>query len=764
MTRIAKYLKPYLLLLSVAVVLLFVQAYTNLALPDYMSDIVNVGIQQGGIDTSAAEAVRASEMGKLTLFMRKNESEEVLSAYRLIKPGSPESKEYVSRYPAVSKEAVYVRKNISPAEVKKIEPIMARAFILVEAVREAKTHPERLKMFFKRLGTNSSNSGSGNLGGMGGSVGNLAQLSTGGDLFSLLESMPLEYREGMLNSIEEKFASMDVKMLKQMAARPIRKEYKALGMDTERLQMSYMLHIGLIMLIFTIISAVAAISTRYLSARIGAGFARDLRFALFERVEKFGILEFDKFSTASLITRTTNDIMQIQMVTIMIINMVFYAPIIGIGGVIRAFQKSTSMWWIIALAVGVLVVIIVSVYRFSVPKFKLLQRLMDRLNLVSREALSGMMVIRAFNRQSYEEERFDGVNRDLTRTMLFINRLMAVMMPLMMLILNGLSILIIWIGAKQIENSSMQVGDMMAFMQYAMQIVFAFLILSLMFIMLPRAAVSAKRVSEVLETEPLVKNPTSPEPLSSDFDGTVEFKNVSFRYPEAEEDVIHNVSFKAEKGKTTAFIGTTGSGKSTIVHLIMRFIDATEGRVYVGGHDVKRVDQHELRDRIGYVPQKAWLFQGTVESNLRYGDENASDEILEKASRIAQAYDFIRSFPEGMKTEISQGGGNVSGGQKQRLSIARALVKDAPIYIFDESFSALDFKTASNLMRALKAQTGSATVLIVTQRVAAVKNADRIIVLNEGRVVGSGTHRELMEKCHIYREIATSQLSEEELV
>ncbi len=748
MTRIARYLKPYLIPLAIAIILLFIQAYTNLALPDYMSDIVNVGIQQGGIDTSVPEAIRASKMDKLLLFMEERDAKEVLGAYRLTQPGTPASREYLSVYPILSREAVYIRKDISPEEIKKLEPIMARAFIIVGAIKEAKTNPERLKMFFK-----SSNLSS-----------NLTKLPPGTDLFALLKSMPQEYRNEMLKKIEEKFASMDVKMLNQMAARPIKEEYKTLGVNTEKLQMNYMLHIGLIMLIFTIISAMAAVSTRYLSARIGAGFARDLRFALFERVEKFGILEFDKFSTASLITRTTNDIMQIQMVTIMIINMVFYAPIIGIGGVIRAFQKSTSMWWIIALAVGVLVVIILSVYKFSVSKFKLLQRLMDKLNLVSREALSGMMVIRAFNRQSHEEKRFDGVNKDLTKTMLFINRLMAVMMPLMMFILNGLSILIIWIGAKQIEESSMQVGDMMAFMQYAMQIVFAFLILSLMFIMLPRAAVSLRRVSEVLATEPLIKNPPSPEPMDSDFDGTVEFKNVSFRYPEAEEDVLHNVSFKAERSKTTAFIGTTGSGKSTIVHLIMRFIDATEGTVYVGGHDVRRVNQHELRDKIGYVPQKAWLFKGTIESNLRYGDEDADDEVIEEASRISQAYDFINSFPDGIKTEISQGGTNVSGGQKQRLSIARALVKQAPIYIFDESFSALDFKTASNLMKALRAQTESSTVLIVTQRVAAVKNADRIIVLDEGRVAGSGTHKELMERCRIYREIATSQLSEEELV
>ena len=753
MTNIAKYLKPYLLLLALAIVLLFIQAYTNLALPDYMSDIVNVGIQQNGIDNAVPEAVRESRMKKLILFMSEDESREVRNDYRLIKHGSSESKQYIPRFPVLERESIYLRKKIDSTEIKKIEPIMAKAWIIVSAINGAKTNPQMLKMLMGQGGA-----------GKGASPFDLSKLPPGTDPFEFLKSIPPEYRSQFMAGINEKFASLDTKMLNQMAARPVKEEYEALGVKIEKLQMNYMLHIGLIMLIFTIISAIAAISTRYLSSRTGAGFARDLRTAIFKHVEGFGILVFDKFSTASLITRTTNDIMQIQMVTIMLINMVFYAPIIGIGGIIRAIQKSTSMWWIIALAVGVLMVIIFAVYRFSVPKFTLLQRLMDRLNLVSRETLSGMMVIRAFNRQPYEEKRYDSVNRDLTGTMLFINRLMATMMPLMIFILNGLSILIIWIGAKQISESSMQVGDMMAFMQYSMQIVFAFLMLSMMFIMLPRAVVSLKRVSEVLATEPLIKTSQSSQPMDYDFNAAIEFRNVSFRYPNAEDDVLHNISFKAEAGKTTAFIGTTGSGKSTLVHLILRFIDPAEGTVYVGSHDIKTVNQHELRDKIGYIPQKAWLFQGTIESNLLYARENASKEAIEKAVEISQSKEFIQSFPDGMKTEIAQGGTNVSGGQKQRLSIARALVKQPPIYIFDESFSALDFKTASNLMKALRKQTGSSTVLIVTQRVSAVKNADQIIVLDEGRIAGRGTHRELLDRCRTYREIATSQLTEEELV
>jgi ATP-binding cassette subfamily B multidrug efflux pump len=484
---------------------------------------------------------------------------------------------------------------------------------------------------------------------------------------------------------------------------------------------------------------------------------------LFERVENFSNTEFDKFSTASLITRSTNDVTQIQMVVFLLLRIVFFAPIMGVGGIIMALNKSTSMWWIIALAVLALICLIGVVFSVSLPKFRIMQSLIDRLNLVTRENLSGMMVIRAFNMQKFEEDRFDKANVDLTSTSLFVNRVMVTMFPFMMIIMNGLSLLIIWVGAHQVAQSSMQVGDMIAFLQYSMQIVFAFLMLSMMFIIIPRASVSGGRIADVLETKPSIHDPQEPKQFKEPFSGAVEFRDVSFRYPDALEDVLHNISFTAHPGQTTAFIGSTGSGKSTVVNLIPRFYEATSGSILVDGTDIRQVRQHDLRDKIGYIPQRGMLFSGTIGSNLRYADEDAPDDSLKEAADIAQASEFIFEKPEGLEAEISQGGANVSGGQKQRLSIARALVKKAPIYIFDDSFSALDFKTDSALRKALKEKTSSSTVLIVTQRVSTIKNADQIIVLDEGKVVGKGRHEELMEDCETYREIAMSQLSMEEL-
>jgi ATP-binding cassette subfamily B protein len=519
----------------------------------------------------------------------------------------------------------------------------------------------------------------------------------------------------------------------------------------------------MLMLLLTLLSVACTISVGFLSARIAAGLARDLRRNIFQRVESFSSTEFNKFSTASLITRSTNDITQIQTVVVMMMRMVIYAPIIGVGGIIRALAKSASMWWIIALAVIVLLCLITTIFSIALPRFKIVQNLIDRLNLVTRENLSGMMVIRSFNMQGFEEKRFDKANVDLTSVSLFINRIMVVMMPVMMLIMNGVSVLIIWVGAHQVANSQIQVGDMIAFMQYALQIVFAFLMLSIMFIILPRASVSADRIADVLETAPQIKDLENPQQFSSPFRGTIEFRNVNFRYPGAEEDVLHDISFTAKPGQTTAFIGTTGSGKSTIVNLIPRFYEVTDGAICVDGIDIREVRQHDLREKIGYVPQKGTLFSGTIASNLRYADENASDEDLKLAADISQSTEFISTKPEGMQTEIAQGGMNVSGGQKQRLSIARALVKNAPIYIFDDSFSALDFKTDAALRKALKEHTGSSTLLIVTQRIATVKNAEQIIVLDEGKIAGKGNHEELMETCEVYRGIALSQLSKEEM-
>ena len=552
-------------------------------------------------------------------------------------------------------------------------------------------------------------------------------------------------------------------MIVQMAAGGVKAEYEALGMDPGKLQTNYILRVGGIMLLLTLLAGASTIAVGYLAAKTAAGFARDVRRDVFRKVESFSSAEFSTFSTASLITRSTNDITQLQIVVILLVRMVFYAPILGTGGVIRAVGKGGSMWWIIAVAVLVLVGLVVVVISIALPKFKIIQKLIDRLNLVARENLSGMMVIRAFNRQAFEERRFDKANVDLTATSLFINRLMVIMMPLMMLIMNGLSMVIIWVGAHQVAEANMQVGDMMAFIQYAMQIVMSFLMLTMLFIFLPRAAVSADRVADVLETDPVIRDPEQPKQFSGLSQGLIEFRDVSFRYPGALDDVLCNITFAAEPGEITAVIGSTGCGKSTLVNLIPRFYDVTEGAIYVDGTDIRQVTQRDLRDRIGYIPQTGTLFSGTIESNLLYGDGKASPESVREAIDIAQAADFIFAPPEGLSAEIAQGGTNVSGGQKQRLAIARALVKNPPIYIFDDSFAALDFRTDSALRAALKERTRDGTVLIVTQRVSTIKNADQIIVLDEGRIVGKGRHQELMDTCETYREIALSQLSLEEL-
>lgn len=727
MMRLRKYLKPYLLPLAAAIALLFIQAYSNLALPDYLSRIVNVGIQQGGVENAVPGALSKSRMGELLLFMTQKEAGAVRASFTLVEPGSAAARNLATTYPAVNREAIEVRNKLDPSQISTLDPIMAKAWLAVQAVNQrAPSGAEREAM-------------------------------------AAISAMPSAQRLQMVAAMEARLAAMGPSAVVQAATASVRAEYAALGMNTGRLQTTYMLNVGGIMLLLTLLAAAASIVTGLISARVSSGLARDLRAALFSRVESFSSAEFDRFSSASLITRSTNDIMQIQMVSVMLITMVFYAPIIGIGGIIRAVGTSSSMSWIIGLAVGVLLVVVLTVFRVAVPKFKLMQRLMDRLNLVSRETLSGMMVIRAFNRQQYEEKRFDDTNKELTDTMLFVNRVMVIMMPFMMLLMNGLTVLIIWVGAGQVGAGKMQVGNMMAFMQYAIQIVFAFLMLSMMFIMLPRAAVSAGRVAEVLDTEPSIKDSASPRGYTGSFEGTVEFQSVTFRYPGAEEDALHEVSFVARPGQTTALIGATGAGKSTVVNLIPRLYDVTAGAVLVGGVDVRSVAQDELRSKIGFVPQKAVLFSGTIASNLRYADEGAADSALAEAAEISQASEFITTMPEGMEAQISQGGVNVSGGQKQRLSIARALVKKAPVYVFDDSFSALDFKTDARLRRALREKTGESTVLIVTQRVSTIKNADQIIVLEDGRVVGTGTHHELLDGCETYREIASSQLTKEEL-
>jgi ATP-binding cassette subfamily B protein len=684
-------------------------------------------------------------MNKLTIFMSTADKTRVLSDFTLVDTNSPDYLADVKLYPILAKEPVYILNKINGSETTWLNPVMGKSFLIVSGIQEVLADPAKASAMASALGFD------------------LSKLPPGMDVFTILGQLPSAQLTQLSSTFDAKFAALGDSMIIQAAAAPVKNEYTALGMDAGKLSSDYILHIGLLMLLVTLLSGSCTILVGFLSARTAAGLARDLRRNVFNRVESFSATEFDKFSTASLITRSTNDITQIQMVVIMMMRMVFYAPIIGIGGVIRAIGKSANMWWIIALAVVVLLGLILTVFSIALPKFKIIQSLIDRLNLVTRENLSGMMVIRAFNMQGFEEMRFDKANIDLTSNSLFINRVMVTMMPVMMLVMNGVTLLILWVGAHQVAQSSMQVGDMMAFMQYAIQIVFAFLMLAMMFIILPRAAVSGDRIADVLETKPVIIDPQTPSNFTEPFKGTVEFRNVSFRYPGAEEDVLHNISFTAQPGQTTALIGTTGSGKSTIVSLIPRFYDVTEGSVIIDGTDIREVTQHDLRARIGYVPQKGTLFSGTIETNLLYGDENATVEELKKAADIAQATEFISTNPEGMQTEVAQGGMNVSGGQKQRLAIARALVKEAPIYIFDDSFSALDFKTDAALRKALKEHTGPSTMMIVTQRIATIKNAEQIIVLDEGNIVGKGSHKELMKDCEVYRGIALSQLSKEEL-
>ncbi|RLC98928.1 MAG: ABC transporter ATP-binding protein [Chloroflexota bacterium] len=745
MRRLLKFLKPYTFLIVLATIFLYIQATADLALPDYLSNIVNVGIQQNGVENAVPDAIRQETMDKLLLFMGEDDAQFVLGKYHLAEPGSIEAEDLLKKYPLIEGEEVLFLGDFDQTTTDELNSILGKALIAVSGIQKMVDNPDAAMPFGEGFDFD------------------LSRIPAGMDVFQALGMMPEDMRLEMTDRMEEAFESLGEKMITQMAVGAVKEEYEALGMDAGRLQRDYILRTGGIMLLISLLGGAVTIGSGYLSARTAAGAARDIRGAVFKKVESFTSAEFSKFSTASLITRSTNDVTQVQTVIFMFMRMVLFAPILGVGGVIKAIDKSASMWWLIGLAVLLLVGMIVVVFSIAVPKFKLMQELIDRLNLVTRENLSGMMVIRAFNKQDDELVRFDKANRDLTDTGLFVARVMVIMMPVMMLIMNGLSLAIIWVGAHQIAESAMQVGDMMAFMQYAMQIVMAFLMMSMMFIFLPRAAVSGARIADVLDTEVEIQDPENPKTFPVPFRGEIEFKDVSFKYPDAEDEIIQDINFTARPGETTAFIGSTGCGKSTVINLIPRFYDVTQGSVLLDGVDIRDVGQSDLRDRIGYAPQKGTLFSGTIQSNMLYADKEAAPEDVRAALDIAQASEFVFDDEEGLDSEISQGGTNVSGGQRQRLAIARALVKKPPIYIFDDSFSALDFKTDSTLRRELKNKTGESTVLIVTQRVATVKNADQIIVLDKGRVVGKGKHQELMKTCETYQEIASSQLSEEEL-
>ncbi len=740
MVRIMKYMKPFLVMLLLAIVLLFIQADADLTLPDYMSRIVNVGIQQGGVEHAVPEALRQSTMDHLFLFLTPEEQGMIKSHYALVDASSPDYETYLERYPALGKEPIYVLQDSDEVTIQQLEPVMSKGLLVVFGLEMIKNNPEMAQKLMPQAKFD------------------LSKLPPGADLFTLMQRMPLDKRQEIIQSMTARFAAMGgEKAMIQAAARAVKAEYEALGMDTAAIQNRYILRTGGIMLLIALISAVATISVGFLAAKIAAGLARDLRRYLFERVMAFSGAELDRFSTASLITRATNDITQVQTALAIIVRLAFYAPIIGIGAIIHALQKSPSMWWTIALALLVLIGMITVVFSIAVPKFKVIQRLIDRLNLILRENLTGMMVVRAFNRQQYEAERFDRANVELTRVSLFVNRVFVVVMPVMMLVLNGVMVLILWVGAHEVAQATIRVGDMIAFMQYAMQVVFGFLMLSMLFILVPRADVSANRVADVLETEITLQEPSEPKPFPQPFRPSIHFDHVYFRYPDAKEDLLHDIHFHIEAGQTVGIMGTTGSGKSTLVNLIPRFYDVTQGAIYIDGVDIREVSLQELRAHIGYVPQRSVLFAGTVESNLRFAKPDATEEEMRRALEIAQA-DFVFENPQGLQAEVSQGGINFSGGQRQRLTIARALVKDAPIYIFDECFSALDYKTDARLRRALREHLAGRTIIIVSQRVATIKDADIILVLDEGRLICQGTHEELLVTCDVYREIAESQL------
>ncbi|WP_338558022.1 ABC transporter ATP-binding protein [Paraclostridium sordellii] len=731
MIKLIKHLRNSIGSVLLIVALLAIQATCDLSLPDYTSDIVNVGIQQSGIENAVPKVIRESQMNNLTLFMSKSDKNEVMKYYTLLNKGEYKDSNV--------DEKLYELNTKDKSVIDKLDPIMGKSMMIASGIEQNKTQ------ILKKITPPG------------------VPVNKNTDVMSVLRIMPTETLDNMKSSVEEKISKMPESMVSQSAIRYVKAEYKAIGMNVDKLQTNYIFKAGAIMLGIALISMVATVAVGYLGARVAAKLGRNLRKQVFGKVVSFSNKEMDEFSTASLITRSTNDIQQVQMLMVMLLRIVFYAPILAIGGFIKVLNTNTSMAWIIGVAVLTILSVVLVLFGLVMPKFKSVQKLVDKVNLVTREMLTGMLVIRAFSTEKHEEKRFDKANTDLMKTNLFVNRAMSMMMPTMMLIMNVITVVIVWNGAHSVDSGSMQVGDMMAFIQYTMQIIMAFLMISMVSMILPRAVVSMGRIDEVISTDLVIKDKKETQSFDENKKGIVEFKNVSFRYPNAEEDVLSNITFTAKPGQTTAFIGSTGSGKSTLINLIPRFYDVTEGEILVDGVNVKDVTQHELREKIGYVPQKGVLFSGTINSNLRYGKKDVSEETVRKAAEIAQASEFIDVKPKKFETEISQGGTNVSGGQKQRLSIARAIAKNPEIYIFDDSFSALDLKTDAALRKSLNEETGDSTVLIVAQRISTIINADQIVVLDQGKVVGIGTHKELLKNCEVYNEIALSQLSKEEL-
>ncbi len=751
MLKVLKNLKESWISVIAIVILLIIQAAGDLTLPDYTSKIVNIGIQNGGIENVAPEVIRKSEMENLLIFTE--EDDKILSSYEEISKENLDNKEYeklVKKYPELENEALYKIEKIDSKKQDKLDNIMAKPLMVLSMLENEETSEQIKQQMLESIKTNQQEQ--------------QMQAMQNMSLIDIIKQMPKEQLDKMLETVNEKINDMQESILEQAAIQEVKKEYKAIGIDTDKLQNQYIIIAGLKMLGISFLIMASAISIMCLSARVAARLAKTLREKVFKKVLSFSNKEFAEYSTASLITRSTNDIQQIQGLIAILFRVLVYAPIIGIGGFLRVLRQSdNSMAWIIGVAILAILFVVGTLFIMAMPRFKKLQQLIDKLNLVAREILTGLPVIRAFNTEKKEENRFDKANIDLTKTNLFVNRAMSFMMPTLMLIMNGISLLIVWVGAHGIDNGTMQVGNMMAFIQYTMQIVMSFLMISMVSIMLPRASVSANRINEIIETEEAIKDSNEPKKLDSNKKGLVEFKNVSFRYPDSDEEVLSDITFTAEPGKTTAIIGSTGSGKSTIVNLIPRFYDVTSGNLLIDGVDIKDIANSDLRKIIGFVPQKGVLFSGTIESNIKYGNPEMSDEQMIEAAQIAQATEFIESKPEKYKEPIAQGGTNVSGGQKQRLSIARAIAIDPEILVFDDSFSALDFKTDSILRTELSKKTKNKTVVIVAQRINTILNADQIIVLEDGKIVGKGTHEELIKNNETYKQIALSQLSEEEL-
>ena len=749
MLKVLKNLKKSWVSVLFIIILLCIQAAADLALPDYTSKIVNDGIQAGGIDSSVPKIISKEDMD--TILIISEEDDKILESYELIGNEETSSQEkiidkYFGKDYEIEPNSIYVLKDINEEEMGQLEDILVNPIIEVETLKNEETSNQIKSKMLENVPQPQKS------------------YMEGMTLIQLISQMSQEDRNQILSEFTKQFDEMSDSIKEQAAITSIKSLYKDLGVDTDKLQNDYIFMTGMQMLGIALISMVSAVTIMFLSSRVAAKLGKTLRENVFKKVLSFSNAELNQFSTASLITRSTNDVQQIQMLITLLFRVVVYAPIIGIGGFVKVLTSTDhSMAWIIGIAIVAIFAVIGTLFMLVMPRFRKLQDLVDKLNGVSREILTGLSVIRAFNKEKKEEERFDTANKDLTKANIFVNRAMSMMMPILMFIMNSITILIVWVGGHNVDQGIMQVGDMMAFIQYTMQIVMAFLMISMISIMLPRASVSARRINEVIETEPSIKDKKETKKLNPEKKGLVEFKNVSFRYPDADTEILEDINFTAKPGETTAIIGSTGSGKSTVVNLIPRFYDVTEGELCIDGVNIKDVSQTELRDIIGFVPQKGVLFSGTIESNIKYADDNMSDEQMVEAARIAQATEFIEEKENKYKDPIAQGGGNVSGGQKQRLSIARAIAKDPEIFVFDDSFSALDFKTDSKLREALSEKTKDKTVIIVAQRISTVLNANQIIVLEEGKVVGIGTHEELMKNNETYRQIALSQLSAEEL-